>query len=127
MYMAMYDEIDEGTAMYKMAKTQEDCPVLNPSLVALNEDGYDLPGDWLRIGTEIQKMLDGRLVLTDKLPLISTNIHSLSFNNSNALKVYPVPAKDILHISNVDKDTKQKMFNINDFENIVIAVITKRK
>ncbi|MCD6401711.1 MAG: hypothetical protein J7L73_07255, partial [Anaerolineales bacterium] len=78
-YVAMYDEIDEGTAMYKMAETQEDCPVLDPALVPLNEDGYNLPSDWyLQIGTEIQKMLDGRIALTEELPLSVTNTNSTS-------------------------------------------------
>lgn len=90
----MYDEIDEGTAIYKMATTQKDCLVLNPSLVPLNEDGYNLPNDWyLQIGTEIQKMLEGSIPLTEKLPLSLINVNFTLVNYTAELKVYPVPAK----------------------------------
>lgn len=69
MYVAMFDEIDEGTAMYKQAPTLAECPMADGQ-VPLDYDGYDLPSDWyLRIGTEIQKMLDGRIPLTPNLPL----------------------------------------------------------
>ena len=69
-YVAMYDEIDEGTAMYKLAENQSQCPVVDPPLVPLDEDGYTLPGDWyLRVGTEMQKMLEGTIELTPDLPI----------------------------------------------------------
>lgn len=69
MYVAMFDEIDEGTAMYKLVPTRADCPV-GAEQVPLNEDGYNLPSDWyLQVGREAQKMLDGTIPLTPILPL----------------------------------------------------------
>lgn len=68
MYVAMFDEIDEGTAMYKLAEIPDDCPVADPALVPLNEDGFDLPSDWyLQLGAEMQKMLDGTIELTSQI------------------------------------------------------------
>lgn len=42
LYVAMFDELDEGTAMFKMAPTAEDMPE-EPPLVSLDIDGYNLP------------------------------------------------------------------------------------
>ena len=68
MYVAMFDEIDEGTAMYKLARSADDCPS-GADQVPLGIDGYNLPVDWyLQVGGEIQKMLDGTIPLTQQLP-----------------------------------------------------------
>jgi hypothetical protein len=73
MYVAMFDEVDEGTAMYKLAEIEADLPV-GAEQAPLDIDGYALPSDWyLRVGTEMQKMLDGRIALTDVLPLDPDN------------------------------------------------------
>jgi hypothetical protein len=73
MYVAMFDEVDEGTAMYKLAASQEQCPA-GAGQVPLNEDGYNLPSDWyLRLGTEAQKMLDGTIPLTSVMPIDPEN------------------------------------------------------
>jgi hypothetical protein len=98
MYVAMFDEIDEGTAMYKMAETQQDCPGVDPLLVPLDEDGYDLPNDWyLQIGTEIQKMLEGSTLLTSILPINPSHSTMVHENLSNEiLSVYPIPSKNRL-------------------------------
>ncbi len=65
MYIAMYDEVDEGTAMYKQVETEDGLPI-NCRQLSLDEDGYDLPGDWyLQLGNEIQKMMDGRNPVTE--------------------------------------------------------------
>jgi hypothetical protein len=45
LYGAMFDEMNEGTSMLKMAPTTNQLPV-GPSLVPLNKDGYALPNDW---------------------------------------------------------------------------------
>ncbi|MEX0986093.1 MAG: T9SS type A sorting domain-containing protein [Bacteroidales bacterium] len=44
-YIAMFDEIDEGTAMFKLAENDEMLP-REGYWLPLDEDGYDLPSDW---------------------------------------------------------------------------------
>ena len=45
LYGAMFDEVDEGTAMFKVAATRSDAPEDVP-LVTLDVDGERLPSDW---------------------------------------------------------------------------------
>jgi len=55
-YIAMFDEIDESTAMYKLAENDEQTPDQGYWL-ALDADGYDLPTDWYlrcaKLATEV--------------------------------------------------------------------------
>jgi len=44
-YIAMFDEVDEATAMYKLAENDEQTPD-QAYFLALDADGYDLPSDW---------------------------------------------------------------------------------
>ncbi len=44
-YIAMFDEVDEGTAMFKLAENDEMIPTEGYWL-PLDEDGYTLPSDW---------------------------------------------------------------------------------
>jgi hypothetical protein len=44
-YIAMFDEIDEGTAMFKLAENDDQIP-REGYWLPLDEDGYDLPSDW---------------------------------------------------------------------------------
>lgn len=60
-YGAMFDEIDEGTAMYKVAPHLLDAPTTGRFLT-LNQDGETLPSDWyLQIaGSATQALRDYR-------------------------------------------------------------------
>ena len=55
-YIAMFDEIDESTAMYKLAENDDQTPD-QAYFLALDADGYDLPSDWYlrcaKLATEI--------------------------------------------------------------------------
>jgi len=44
-YIAMFDEIDEGTAMFKLAENENQVP-REGYWLPLDADGYDLPSDW---------------------------------------------------------------------------------
>lgn len=44
-YIAMFDEIDEGTAMFKLAENDEQIP-REGYWLPLDADGFDLPSDW---------------------------------------------------------------------------------
>jgi hypothetical protein len=57
LYGAMFDEVDEGTAMFKVARSPRDAPVGVP-IVTADLDGEPLPSDWyLRLARETQKAL----------------------------------------------------------------------
>ncbi len=56
-YGAMFDEMDEGTALFKLAPTPSQLPAQG-TFVPLNIDGVNLPSDWyLRLSDEAGKML----------------------------------------------------------------------
>ena len=68
-YNAMFDEVDEGTAMFKIAATPNDQPA-GVSLVPLDADGVILPSDWyLRLAGAAGQMLRGEIPLTSKIPI----------------------------------------------------------
>jgi hypothetical protein len=68
-YGAMFDEVDEGTAMFKMAPTPNELPVQG-TFVPLNIDGQNLPSDWyLRLANETGKMLRGETPLRPQMPI----------------------------------------------------------
>lgn len=68
-WMAQFDEVDEGTAIYKVAATQKEAP-LQGSWLTLDADGVKLPNDWyLRLCGEAQKMMRGEIELTDSIPI----------------------------------------------------------
>lgn len=69
LYVAMFDEVDEGTAMFKLAPTAQQVPV-GGSFVPLDIDGHALPRDWyLRLGGETGKAMRGQIPLSPQLPI----------------------------------------------------------
>jgi hypothetical protein len=68
-YNAMFDEVDESTAMYKIAATTNDQPV-GVALVSMDADGIKLPNDWyLRLAGAATQMLRGEIPLTIEIPI----------------------------------------------------------
>jgi hypothetical protein len=58
-YGAMFDEVDEGTALFKLASTAQGLP-LAPPLVPLNVDGLTVPSDrYLELCGRISAALKG--------------------------------------------------------------------
>ncbi|RED94952.1 InlB B-repeat-containing protein [Marinoscillum furvescens] len=70
-YVAMFDEVDEGTAMFKTAETKADVPVqLQNTLITMDEDGEALPSDWyLQLAGQTQDMLDGTIPISSTIPI----------------------------------------------------------
>lgn len=65
---AMFDEIDEGTAMFKLAPTAATAPAQAP-FVTLDQDGQPLPSDWyLRLAGAATETLRGQRPPTTTLP-----------------------------------------------------------
>src|SRR5262249_33227144 len=72
LYNAMFDEVDEGTAMYKTAATAASQPT-GLDLVRLNIDGEAVPDDWyLRLAGEASKMTRHEAPLSAKMPFLPT-------------------------------------------------------
>ncbi len=59
--IAMFDEVNEGTAIFKIAARRQDAPDQGYWLT-LDADGADLPSDWyLRLAGEITRMFHGEI------------------------------------------------------------------
>jgi hypothetical protein len=72
LYGAMFDEMDEGTAMFKLAPTPTQLPAQG-KFVPLDADGIKLPSDWyLRLANAAGKMLRGEISLTNGIPIKPT-------------------------------------------------------
>ena len=68
-YGAMFDELDEGTAMFKMAPTVAELPAQG-RFVPLNIDGYNLNSDWyLRLADQAGRMLRGEIPVANNIPI----------------------------------------------------------
>jgi hypothetical protein len=66
--IAMFDEVNEGTAMFKIAARRQDAPDQGYWLT-LDADGAALPSDWyLRLAGEITRMFHGEIPPDPKLP-----------------------------------------------------------
>ncbi|MGE9268043.1 MAG: glycoside hydrolase family 71/99-like protein [Verrucomicrobiales bacterium] len=64
---AMFDEVDEGTAMFKTVARTQDSPA---GFLALDADGESLPSDWyLRLSGACSRLLRGEIPLSTKLPI----------------------------------------------------------
>lgn len=74
-YVAMFDEVDEGTAIYKVAPTAADTPDQGHWLT-LDADGITLPSDWyLRLAGEAGRMLRGEVAPSEKKPCTPAPVH----------------------------------------------------
>ena len=84
-YIAMFDEIDEGTAMFKLGETNADVP-RERDWVTLDIDGYDVPSDYyLRLAG-----------------LTSNVVRGYEDNKSN-LSNLPAPPEGIMTIHIIDE------------------------
>ncbi len=69
LFVAMFDEVDEGTAMFKLAPTKDQLPV-GTTLVSLDADGCTLPSDWyLQLGGQTGRLLRGEIPLSADMPI----------------------------------------------------------
>ncbi len=70
-YVAMFDEVDEGTAMYKLAASEADLPKVG-QFVSLDHDGHKLPSDWyLQLAQAVGMMLRREIPLSPLMPITS--------------------------------------------------------
>jgi hypothetical protein len=86
LYGAMFDEIDEGTALYKLAPTMNETPAVPATnafqFFALNVDGESLPSDWYLRATGLgTRTIHGTDPLSSFLPITPTNSITLTSPN----------------------------------------------
>lgn len=66
--IAMFDEVNESTAVFKIAPRRQNAPDQGYWLT-LDADGFTLPSDWyLRLAGEISRIFHGQAPLTPALP-----------------------------------------------------------
>ncbi len=76
--IAMFDEVDEGTAMFKIAPTAKQAPEQTWWLT-LDADGESLPSDWyLRLGGEITKVMRGTTKPQQEIPIRPEDDYALT-------------------------------------------------
>jgi hypothetical protein len=67
--IAMFDEVDEGTAILKVVSSRKEAPDQGFWLT-LDADGAELPSDWyLRLADEITRMFHGDIAPDSKVPM----------------------------------------------------------
>ncbi len=68
-YVAMYDEVDEGTAMYKLAPGAAKKPA-NGKFISADQDGQNLPSNWyLMLASATSNILRGKEKNTSVIPI----------------------------------------------------------
>jgi hypothetical protein len=73
LYGAMFDEVDEGTALFKLVPDRRDLP-LEPPMVGLDTDSCHLSSDWyLRLSGAIGKLMRGDIAPAADLPIALPN------------------------------------------------------
>jgi hypothetical protein len=78
MKIAMFDEVNEATAMFKVVSKRSQSPA-EGFWLALDGDGKDLPSDWyLRLSYEITKIAHGVQPPTATIPIKPTDPFSLA-------------------------------------------------
>jgi hypothetical protein len=122
LYNAMYDEIDEGTAMFKVCPKQSLAPVnCSDYWLTLDADGYDnLPSDWyLRLAGYAKKMLCGQIPLSATMPLDPKNPtairHFPALNQGKAVVNMNISVeRGVLHLSDVKNEKAEvSLFLVN--------------
>ena len=75
LYGAMFDEVDEGTAMFKVVPSAAQAPP-DQWFLTLDADGCKLPSDWyLRLAGAATEALHNRKAVSPDLPLKLPEAH----------------------------------------------------
>lgn len=83
---AMFDEVDEGTALFKTAPNKLSAPHSVYTLT-LDADGFNLSSDWyLRVSKTVSSLIKGD-VLTEVMPLASYPAGSLALKSGTTLNL----------------------------------------
>lgn len=123
-YVAMFDEVDEGTAIFKITENASQTPTTG-EFVTLDIDGQELPSDWyLKLTGEASKMLRGEVGLTDEIP-ISPYPNSSKFISQELPTIVASVASESVSITmkntgttNWTKNDGYKLGSIDPIDNI---------
>ncbi|MDB5050974.1 MAG: hypothetical protein JWO30_4045 [Fibrobacteres bacterium] len=81
--IAMFDEVNEATAMFKVVSKRSEAPSQGYWL-ALDGDGKDLPSDWyLRLSSEITQITHGAKTASDVIPIKPEDPFTLAIQRGN--------------------------------------------
>jgi hypothetical protein len=127
LYNAMFDEIDEGTAMLKICPKRSLAPNEGYWLTG-DADGYNLPSDWyLRLAGYAKKALCNQIPLTKTMPLDPTNpsaiLQDIGRTRDVAALNYKIDAiSGTLHIFNVNGEkTEVSLFQVNGERRMMVS------
>ena len=80
LYVASFDGMDDGTAMFMLVPRIGGLPV-GGGFLSLDVDGYDLPSDWfLRLGGESGRLLRREIPLSSELPIVAAELPDAARN-----------------------------------------------
>jgi hypothetical protein len=101
LYNAMFDEVDEGTAILKACPKKSLAPA-DGYWLTLDADGYDLPSDWyLRLAGYAKKMLAGKIPVSKTMPLNPNKPDSGWVKNRVEVPQYFIKDKIYIHDNSV--------------------------
>ncbi|MEX0980729.1 MAG: T9SS type A sorting domain-containing protein [Bacteroidales bacterium] len=131
-YIAMFDEIDEGTAMFKLAENDDQIP-REGYWLPLDEDGYDLPSDWyLRTASLATQVVRGYEALEQTLGTPPEGIMTIRItdvandNNQGAMEfIFPdFPGETTIEIS-IDGGITYPYSTADDAGTYIISGLTE--
>ncbi|MEM9445971.1 MAG: glycoside hydrolase family 71/99-like protein [Verrucomicrobiota bacterium] len=98
--IAMFDEVDEATAIFKTTVTHDEVPNVNqfplgkhpPGLfVTMQSDGFDIQSDhYLKVAGEINKSLDNPSTLSEVLPLEAPLLREATSKPDALIAIRPI-------------------------------------
>jgi len=131
-YIAMFDEVDEGTAMFKLAENDQMIP-REGYWLPLDEDGFDLPSDWyLRaagLATEVVRGYEdnhAELVTPPEGIMTIRIINEVNDNDQGGMEfIFPdFPGETAIEIS-IDGGTSYAYSTPDDAGNYTISPLTE--
>ena len=119
-YVSMFDEYDEGTAIAKAAEDVSMIPT-NQYFLTLDADGVHCSSDfYLRLTADGAKMMKGEIALTSTHPTpyvpgptSNSDIHGGMDDGNSRVKIFPNPASGVVRINTYRENTDIALFDLS--------------